>query len=244
MSKDISAVVEDNQSPSGGSRSRSPSWSRINCTNNANSISPDRIARWSVQFAREPATAGRSRVNGTERQAPDRLAMRLWSTIAGLRESNNMPAKVAEVHPGIYEIFLPLPMRPTIINVYLIDCHGAWALIDTGMNTAGQLCHLEGCLRTGRDQHRRPGRADRNASSRRPFRHFGDASRKISNATTLLHEFEVERVNRMLTLGPPSASPEAREFFHHARLPDREVSDRRNAPGLDGHRYVQSVAAA
>ena len=44
-------------------------------------------------------------------------------------------AKIAEIHPGIYEIFLPLPMRPTIINVYLIDCHGAWALVDTGMNT-------------------------------------------------------------------------------------------------------------
>jgi hypothetical protein len=43
-----------------------------------------------------------------------------------------MATKIVEVHPGIYEIFLPLPMRPTIINVYLLDCHGAWALVDTG----------------------------------------------------------------------------------------------------------------
>ena len=54
-----------------------------------------------------------------------------------------MSAKIAEVHPGIYEIFLPLPMRPTIINVYLIDCHGAWTLIDTGMNTADSIATLE-----------------------------------------------------------------------------------------------------
>jgi len=52
-------------------------------------------------------------------------------------------AKIAEVHPGIYEIFLPLPMRPTIINVYLVDCHGAWTLIDTGMNTPDSIATLE-----------------------------------------------------------------------------------------------------
>ncbi|HEY2662855.1 MAG TPA: MBL fold metallo-hydrolase, partial [Candidatus Binataceae bacterium] len=47
-----------------------------------------------------------------------------------------MAAKVIEVQKGIFEIFLPLPMRPTIINVYLIDCGGGnWTLIDTGMNT-------------------------------------------------------------------------------------------------------------
>ena len=43
-----------------------------------------------------------------------------------------MATKIVEVHPGIYEIFLPLPMRPTIVNVYLIDCGGGqWTLIDT-----------------------------------------------------------------------------------------------------------------
>ena len=52
-------------------------------------------------------------------------------------------AKIVEVHPGIYEIFLPLPMRPTIINVYLIDCHGAWTLVDTGMNSPESIKALE-----------------------------------------------------------------------------------------------------
>ena len=30
-----------------------------------------------------------------------------------------------QVLPGIFEIFLPLPMKPTIINVYLIDSSAA-----------------------------------------------------------------------------------------------------------------------
>lgn len=45
-------------------------------------------------------------------------------------------AKTREVFPGIFVVHLPLPMKPTIINVYLV--RGAvdqWALVDTGMNT-------------------------------------------------------------------------------------------------------------
>jgi len=53
-----------------------------------------------------------------------------------------MASKFTEVHPGIFEIFLPLPMRPTIINVYLVDCHGAWTLIDTGMNSPESVATL------------------------------------------------------------------------------------------------------
>ena len=43
------------------------------------------------------------------------------------------PAKTREVAPGVFEIFLPLPSKPTIINVWLVDCGGPWALIDTGV---------------------------------------------------------------------------------------------------------------
>ena len=40
-----------------------------------------------------------------------------------------------QVLPGIFEMFLPLPMKPTIINAWLIDCGGGeWAMVDTGMN--------------------------------------------------------------------------------------------------------------
>jgi len=45
-------------------------------------------------------------------------------------------AKTREVYPGIFVVHLPLPMKPTIINVYLVrGGEDQWALIDTGMNT-------------------------------------------------------------------------------------------------------------
>ena len=84
-----------------------------------------------------------------------------------------MSAKVVEVHPGIYEIFLPLPMRPTIVNVWLIDCHGAWALVDTGMNTPESYATLEDAFRQVGTRLEDLISADRYPSPRRPFRHFG-----------------------------------------------------------------------
>ncbi|MBE3604659.1 MBL fold metallo-hydrolase [bacterium] len=129
-----------------------------------------------------------------------------------------MPAKVAEVHSGIYEVFLPLPMRPTIVNVYLIDCHGAWALIDTGMNTADSVATLEdACRQVGTRLE------DINVviGTHHHVDHFGTSAtiKKRSGATTLLHRLEQERVNRMLTLGPPSQNPDAMAFFQTHGFP-------------------------
>jgi glyoxylase-like metal-dependent hydrolase (beta-lactamase superfamily II) len=129
-----------------------------------------------------------------------------------------MPAKVAEVHSGIYEVFLPLPMRPTIVNVYLIDCHGAWALIDTGMNTADSVATLEdACRQVGT----RLEEINVVIGTHHHVDHFGTSAtiKKRSGATTLLHRLEQERVNRMLTLGPPSQNPDAMAFFQTHGFP-------------------------
>jgi glyoxylase-like metal-dependent hydrolase (beta-lactamase superfamily II) len=129
-----------------------------------------------------------------------------------------MPAKVAEVHPGIYEIFLPLPMRPTIVNVYLIDCHGAWALIDTGMNTPESFAALQ-------DSFQQVGTRiedlDLLIGTHHHVDHFGTSGpiKEVSHATTLLHPSEIERVNRMLTLGPVTQVPEAQQFFRRHGFP-------------------------
>ena len=131
-----------------------------------------------------------------------------------------MPAKVVEVHPGIYEIFLPLPMRPTIINVYLVDCHGAWALIDTGMNTAESVGALEDAL----------GQVgikiedlDVLIGTHHHIDHFGASGeiQRRSRATVHLHELELERVNRMLMYGrmPMGQHPESRSFFESHGFP-------------------------
>src|SRR5712692_7969242 len=101
-----------------------------------------------------------------------------------------MSVKVAEVHPGIYEIFLPLPMRPTIINVYLINCHGAWTLIDTGMNTADSQAALEDAFQ---QVGTRIEELTTLIGTHHHVDHFGSSAtiKRRSGATTLLHELEL-----------------------------------------------------
>lgn len=136
-----------------------------------------------------------------------------------------MTAKVTEVHPGIYEIFLPLPMRPTIINTYLVDCHGEWVLIDTGMNSQDSVSTLEQAFAQvgariedlkviiGTHHH---------------IDHFGASGelRRRSHATTYLHQLEAERANRMLFFGRmgPGDRPESRAFFETHGFPIRDFS--------------------
>jgi glyoxylase-like metal-dependent hydrolase (beta-lactamase superfamily II) len=136
-----------------------------------------------------------------------------------------MPAKFTEVHPGIYEIFLPLPMRPTIINVYLVDCHGEWALIDTGMNSPESIATLtESFAQVGIRIE------DLNVliGTHHHIDHFGASGelRRRSHAITYLHQLETERVNRMLFFGRmgPSDRPESRAFFSSHGFPIDEHS--------------------
>jgi glyoxylase-like metal-dependent hydrolase (beta-lactamase superfamily II) len=123
-------------------------------------------------------------------------------------------AKIVEVNPGIYELFLPLPMRPTIINVYLIDCHGAWALIDTGMNSPDSIKVLEESLE-------QVGIKVEDLSAiigtHHHIDHFGASGeiRRRSHAITHIHELEAARAARMLEFGKiaPGDRPESRAFF-------------------------------
>jgi glyoxylase-like metal-dependent hydrolase (beta-lactamase superfamily II) len=130
-----------------------------------------------------------------------------------------MPAKVVEVCPGIFEIFLPLPMRPTIVNVYLVDCGGGqWTLIDTGMNTADSMATLEDALAQAGT------RVEDLAvvfGTHHHVDHFGASAtlKRRGRLRAYLHELEVERVNRMLTLGPPAARPDAQAFFEGHGFP-------------------------
>ena len=55
-------------------------------------------------------------------------------------------AKTREVADGVVQVFLPLPVRPTIVNVYLVRAGDAWTLIDTGMNTGDSSTAFRGAL--------------------------------------------------------------------------------------------------
>ena len=40
----------------------------------------------------------------------------------------DMEAKIREVAPEVYQVYLPLPMRPSIVNVYLLRSSWEWVL--------------------------------------------------------------------------------------------------------------------
>ncbi len=150
-------------------------------------------------------------------------------------------AKVVEVHPGIFEIFLPLPMRPTIINVYLIDCGGGdWTLIDTGMNTPDSVSTLQDAFAAcgtrledlkvliGTHHH---------------VDHFGTSAeiQRRSGAKVYLHRLEAERANRMLGFGSMttmSQRPESRAFFLSHGFPiDRFAPEGMRPPWMGTNIY-------
>src|ERR1700752_3702136 len=75
---------------------------------------------------------------------------RSWSRSSFTNESIRVSvaeAKVREVLPGFHLLHLPLPMRPTIVNVYLVDGgRGEWGLVDTGMGTEESLAAFRAAL--------------------------------------------------------------------------------------------------
>ncbi|MFZ0890084.1 MAG: MBL fold metallo-hydrolase [Candidatus Binataceae bacterium] len=136
-----------------------------------------------------------------------------------------MPAKLTEVHRGIYQIFLPLPMRPTIVNVYLIDCGGAWALIDTGMNTPDSIRTLEDAFaQVGT----RIEDLDVLIATHHHIDHFGASGeiQRRSGAKLYIHQLEAERAERMLMYGRMTMAeqPESRAFFKLHGFPIDEFS--------------------
>jgi glyoxylase-like metal-dependent hydrolase (beta-lactamase superfamily II) len=119
-------------------------------------------------------------------------------------------AKVREVAPGVLEIFLPLPSKPSIINVFLVDCgDDRWALIDTGVALEASRTAFAGALAMR-------GIASENiewllATHHHPD-HFGASAafRTAGGQTVHLHSLEVERMEHSFTAG-------AGEMVVHAR---------------------------
>jgi len=54
--------------------------------------------------------------------------------------------KVQEVYAGVFLVHLPLPAKPTIVNVYLLRGESEWALVDTGLNTRDSLAVMDAAL--------------------------------------------------------------------------------------------------
>jgi glyoxylase-like metal-dependent hydrolase (beta-lactamase superfamily II) len=119
-------------------------------------------------------------------------------------------AKTREVAPGVVEVFLPLPSKPSIINTWLLDCgDGAWALIDTGV----ALDASREAFRAALDERGiEPQQIRHLLGTHHHPDHFG-ASRlyqDMTGARVHLHPLELERIEISLAAG-------AEEMLRHSR---------------------------
>jgi glyoxylase-like metal-dependent hydrolase (beta-lactamase superfamily II) len=110
-------------------------------------------------------------------------------------------AKTREVAPGVVEVFLPLPSKPTIINVYLIDCgDGSWALVDTGVALPASRDAFAGALR---ELGIAPAAVTHLLATHHHPDHFGasGAYRSEVDGTVHIHPAELERIEYTLSAG-------------------------------------------
>ena len=129
---------------------------------------------------------------------------------------------IIEIHPGLYQIELPLPIRPTGVQVYLFHRGHQSVLIDTGLGTEESLDALQGALReTGCElsdiavalcTHYHPD-------------HYGASQRikQLSGCEVVLHKADAEYLLRSLLLN----TGDYRRFLVSHGIP---VDGRRLAP--------------
>ena len=167
-------------------------------------------------------------------------------------------AKTREVADGIVQVFLPLPMRPTIINVYLVRAGATWTLIDTGMNTDDSVAAFRGALA---EIGITPASITRLVGTHHHVDHYGTSGpyRELTHAEVYLHPLEAERASAMSHVmgenseylrahGVPDVPPGQRlpspaRFFgtwYSPALPDHLLGDEDEIPLGDG-RVLEAI---
>jgi glyoxylase-like metal-dependent hydrolase (beta-lactamase superfamily II) len=119
-------------------------------------------------------------------------------------------AKTREVAPGVVEVFLPLPSKPSIINTWLLDCGGGeWALVDTGTALEASRNALVAALA---ERGLEPKQIRHLIGTHHHPDHFGAsrAYQELTGARVYLHPLEVERIEYTL-----AAEPE--DMLRHSR---------------------------
>ena len=123
-------------------------------------------------------------------------------------------AKAREVAPGVVEVFLPLPMKPTIINVWLVRAGATWTLIDTGMHTGDSRRTFDAALA---DVGIAPTDVTRIVCTHHHIDHYGTSEpyRTLTHAQVYLHPLEAERAQPGAhTMG------ESTDFMRRNGVPD------------------------
>src|SRR5262245_62986259 len=105
-------------------------------------------------------------------------------------------SKAREVADGVVQWYLPLPMRPTIVNVYLVRGGDGWTLIDTGMNTDDSVTRFRDVLA---DVGIAPTAITRLVATHHHVDHYGTSApyAALTHAEVYLHPLEAERVTAM-----------------------------------------------
>ena len=124
-------------------------------------------------------------------------------------------AKVREVYPGVFVIHLPLPMKPTIVNVTLLHSGDEWALVDTGVSTADSFDALTAALRQVGCA---PQKISKLISTHHHPDHFGSskAYKELTGAAVYLHPLEYEASK---SYAPKGRSEESIRFFLQHGIP-------------------------
>jgi glyoxylase-like metal-dependent hydrolase (beta-lactamase superfamily II) len=165
-------------------------------------------------------------------------------------------AKTREVADGVVEVFLPLPMPPSIVNVWLVRGGAEWTLVDTGMNTTDAATAFLGALD---EVGIAPATIRRIISTHHHVDHFGRAAplKALTRAEVYLHPSEAERAAAtgegpfsertawLRRLGVPPA-PDGQEMPPVSRWlgtvykpvpPDRLIADGDEIPLGDGRTF-------
>jgi glyoxylase-like metal-dependent hydrolase (beta-lactamase superfamily II) len=164
------------------------------------------------------------------------------------------PAKAREVAPGVVEVFLPLPMKPSIVNVYLVRAGDGWTLVDTGMRTEASMAAFRGALEAAGIA---PQAIARIVCTHHHIDHFGTSGpyRELTGAEVYLHPLEAERAQAMAhveadngrflgrhgvpPLPPGQQLPSPSRFFglfYAPATPDHPLRDGEEIPLGDGRR--------
>ena len=124
-------------------------------------------------------------------------------------------AKVREVYPGVFIIHLPLPMRPTIVNVTLLHSRDEWALVDTGVNTPESIATMQAALRQVGCP---PDRISKLIGTHHHPDHFGTSKtyKALTGAAVYLHRLEHEASAQY---APHKRSDAAIQFFLQHGIP-------------------------
>jgi glyoxylase-like metal-dependent hydrolase (beta-lactamase superfamily II) len=145
--------------------------------------------------------------------------------------------KVREVADGVVEVFLPLPMKPTIVNVWLVRGGATWTLIDTGMHTGDSVATFRAALA---EVGIAPAAVTRIVCTHHHIDHFGTSGpyKALTGAEVWLHPLEAERA----TAAAHSTMGESTDFMRRAGVPDVPPEKRLPPPSLAfGTLYVPAV---